>query len=316
MFKKEQKSSFFLSLLFPLTYLISGVVALPFSAFSSDGFSPEFRIRILHKGNIKHVSFEEYISGVLEGEIPMSWPIEVLKAQAVVSRSYAIYLMKKEGKKVLGTDVMNQVWREPKNSRSRLAVRETRGWVLVFPTGDIAPGFFHSTCGGYTENAWEVWSGDPNLRYIKGVKCGKCYDSPHFFWRRKMKFRKFMDILKHLRDPISYTIKKSDFVERISVERTTSGRVSAVIFNEGAQNLLYISGEEMRKTIGLPSTFFTFEIVERENAGNKTIYFYGRGFGHGVGLCQWGAKKLAEEGKNWREILKFYFPLLGLKKIY
>jgi len=319
-------------LIFPISFILSSLVFPSSLKASSKSLYSNLRVNVFHNGKVKGIPIEEYIRGVLEAEIPISWDIEVLKAQAVVSRSYTIYLLKEEGRKFLKASVINQLWREPESLKSKTAVQETAGWVLVFPNSEkVAPGFFHSTCGGYTENAWEVWGGDPDLKHIKGVKCGKCYESPYFFWRRVAKLKDFIGNLKKLSDPISLAINENTWISenKFSVERSSSGRIIHIVVKYKGSDFLYISGEDLRNALGLPSAFFNFEILgsksevldslkifDLENLKDEEIIFYGRGFGHGVGLCQWGAKKLAEEGKNWKEILKFYFPYLELKKIY
>lgn len=264
------------------------------------------KITIEKDGRIYNIDVEEYVAGVVEGEISENWPEEVIKAQAVVSRSYALYINQNE-RKILRGDTRNQVWRKNKSSRriSEIA-RKTAGWVLAFQDGSIAPGFFHSTCGGTTENAWEMWGGDTRLKDIVSVKCSKCYDSPLFFWKRKININLLKKLAKRYEDPIyGKIIESSDKQKDIYIEKSSAGRVLKFFFTDIMSVLYY---KDIRDI--LPSNFFEFEI------SGDTIELYGRGWGHGVGLCQWGAKKLAEEGFSWQEIIKFYFPKLQLRKLY
>jgi SpoIID/LytB domain len=280
-----------------------------FYLFCTPSYS--YSVWVVYKGKRIKLELEEYLQGVVAGEIPLKWEDEVLKAQAVVARSWTIYHIIR-GKKEFLASQSDQVWLPLDEYRDFLgkvkkAVFETRGWVLTFPSGNIAPGFFHSTCGGSTESAYELWNSeqDPEIKnFIISVKCNKCYDSPHFFWRRKFKISDIQKILKKEDDPISERISK---FFSFSYEHTSSGRVRKIFLNPG----FYLGYNQIREVLGLPSNFFSFEIDDEDY-----ILFFGRGFGHGVGMCQWGAKKLAEEGKTWREILLFYFPLLKLKKIY
>lgn len=264
------------------------------------------KLIIQKDGKDYEIDVEEYIPGVLEGEISENWPDEVIKAQAVVSRSYALYIYQNERKK-LKSDTRDQVWKKNTNSKRITELsRETAGWVLTFQDGSIAPGFFHSTCGGRTENAWEMWGGDIRFKEIISVKCSKCYDSPLFFWKRKININLLKKLAKRFEDPIyGKIIEISSKSGEIYVEKSSAGRILKFFFTDIMSVLYY---KDIRDI--LPSNFFEFEISDEE------IEFYGRGWGHGVGLCQWGAKKLAEEGFSWQEILKFYFPKLKIRKIY
>ncbi len=264
------------------------------------------KLIIQKDGKDYEIDVEEYIPGVLEGEISENWPDEVIKAQAVVSRSYALYIHQNERKK-LKSDTRDQVWKKSTNSKRITELsRETAGWVLTFQDGSIAPGFFHSTCGGRTENAWEMWGGDTRFKEIISVKCSKCYDSPLFFWKRKININLLKKLAKRFEDPIyGKIIEISSKSGEIYVEKSSAGRILKFFFTDIMYVLYY---KDIRDI--LPSNFFEFEISDEE------IEFYGRGWGHGVGLCQWGAKKLAEEGFSWQEILKFYFPKLKIRKIY
>ncbi|MFZ8803524.1 MAG: SpoIID/LytB domain-containing protein [Candidatus Calescibacterium sp.] len=269
-----------------------------------------YSVYVIYQKKKYKLDLEDYIRGVVAGEIPLSWPDDVLQAQAVVARSWTIYHLLK-GKKEFYASQSDQVWLPEKNwldfsDKVNKAVSQTRGWVLTFPSGEVAPGFFHSACGGKTENAYEMWNSeiDPKIsRYIISVNCNKCYDSPKFFWRRKLKIKDVEKLLRKEDDPISERISS---IFSKSPEYTSSGRIRKIFFYNG----FFIGYNQIRELLGLPSNFFSFEI------DGDFIMFFGRGFGHGVGMCQWGAKKLSEEGYSWKEILLFYFPLLKLKKIY
>ncbi len=288
-----------------------------------------------YEGRVIVLPIEEYLVGVVAAEMPTSWPMSALASQAVVSRSYAIY-MQQQGR-VIEASVRDQMWKreawKQENKSDWMRVKEavdmTRGWVLTFPSGRIAPGFFHSTCGGQTENALELWNNDPDFKYIVSVKCGKCYESQKFFWRDKIDVRKFVESLPYA-DEIEHKIIESKIIDRetvgrknslnfmdeqiidkdkkiISAERTSTGRISKIFAKDG-EHIRWADYGMIREI--LPSNLFTFEL------DGSHMIFYGRGYGHGVGLCQWGAKKLSEEGKNWKDIIYFYFPLLRLRKIY
>jgi stage II sporulation protein D len=281
---------------------------LPLLFFISLNLS-NYKVKVIYGGKeIKSIALEDYLKGVVAGEMPPSWHPEALKAQAVIARSFTIYHIKK-GKNYFFASERDQVW-IPKekwlnySEKIEKAVDDTRGYVLTFPSGEVAPGFFHSTCGGKTENATELWEGDENLKLIVSVKCSKCYDSPYFFWREKIKKDEIIRVSREIGDMITQKIISLSY--DIFAEYSETGRVKKLFLPYG----VFLNYYDMRNKLNLKSNFFKFEF------DGEYFIFYGRGNGHGVGLCQWGAKKLAEEGLKWNEILKFYFPLLKIKKIY
>ncbi len=290
-----------------MRYISVFFLILVFTSPAYGSFPPKVKVYI--DGKYREVDLEEYVKGVVFGELPDGWPDEAIKAQAVVSRSYVLYVLQNERRYVVAGPE-NQVFKYRWTSRISNLVDETRGWVLTFPNGSIAPGFFHSTCGGSTESAWELWGRNPDFKYIVSVNCGKCYDSPHFFWKVKMRIRDIMNFGKILTDTTAKLIFSRNNWNKITrdvyLEKTEHGRVISIIFPEDG---IFLDYYDIRKF--LKSNFLDVEVV-----GDGNIIFYGRGFGHGVGMCQWGAKKLAEEGASWKEILKFYFPLLKFKRIY
>ncbi|MCS7212851.1 MAG: SpoIID/LytB domain-containing protein [Candidatus Calescibacterium sp.] len=269
--------------------------------------SDSLNITLDKDGRRYEIDIEKYIEGVVSGEIPESWPDETIKAQAVVSRSYALYIYNNE-RKIIRGDTRDQVWKQKTSTRISRLVGETRGWVLLFQDGSIAPGFFHSTCGGTTENAWEMWGGDRRLDEIVSVRCTKCYESPLFFWKKRIKIEEIRKYSKKQDDPLYDKIMEISDIPKnnlIYIEKSSSGRAIKFFFLDTMNILHYRDIRDI-----LPSNFFEYEIF------GDTIQFYGRGWGHGVGMCQWGAKRLAEEGFNWKDIIRFYFPKLQLKKIY
>lgn len=243
---------------------------------------------------INVLSLDDYLVGLINMEISSKWPIEVLKAQAVVARTYALYKKeyRREGLYHLESDMMDQVYGggDVEDVNSAIAVFSTKGEVLVYDD-KIVPAFYHSICGGHTESSIEVWGFyHPSL---KGVKCSFCLDSPNHSWVYEVS----------LRDLENLTGKK-DIISIDIAERTSTGRVKRLIIKtkNGSQK---ISGTELRKILGyenLKSTNFSVYL------NKERITFKGKGWGHGVGLCQWGAKKMAEMGLSYREILQFYYP--------
>lgn len=240
---------------------------------------------------INIVDLEDYLLSVLPSEMPSSWPLEALKAQAVAARSYAIANIGKHAKDGydLRATIDDQVYNgvSSENLNSNRAVAETEGLILKHE-GKPVSAFFHSTSGGSTEVAEHVWGRPvPYLRMVPD------YDdlSPHFAWSRKVKV-----------DDLARTIG-ADLGQLTSfsiVSRTPSNRVKDTVL-VGSNGSKTISGETLRKVFKLPST--NFNIVCKDN----TLEFLGRGNGHGLGLSQWGARALAEHGYNAAQILTYYY---------
>ena len=253
---------------------------------------------------IEELPLDDYVAGVLSGELPASFPAEAQKAQAVAARTYA--LVKKIEAEAsgrswhLGANVLSQVYAgAAPNPAARAAAAATRGEVLVLGNEPVEA-FFHSACGGRTERGADALGRD--LPYLVSVPCGRCNEAPGARWTLTRSGAELGKALG-LGGPVTAL--------RVS-EQTASGRVSRVELQVGGQRTV-LNGVELRQRLGwsrLPS--LAFEVKER--GGSFT--FTGRGQGHGAGLCQWGAAGMAREGKSYREILRTYYPGTGLAKLY
>jgi stage II sporulation protein D len=254
---------------------------------------------------VNDLDIEDYLKGVISAEVPGSWKLEALKAQAVASRTYALYQKREAGNRpyhILSTE-MGQVYNgggvERKNAIK--AVQSTNGIVIVY-RGEIIPAFYHSSCGGHTENASELWGIDE--QYLRGVDC-ECQEiSPYGLWEKKMAVSKVMGALTRL----GYRVH--DITDISIGNLTDAGRVRVVAIRTADKSLL-VPGEQLRAALGnsvIPSVFFELEIIDRQ------AVFSGRGRGHGVGLCQWGAQEMALRGFGFRSILEHYYPGTSLTK--
>ena len=248
---------------------------------------------------INVVPLEAYLHAVLGSEMPAYFPPEALKAQAVAARTYA--LQKKIaawGKPYhLGSTVLHQVYggTRAEDPRTRIAVDATRGEVLTHQM-DLVEAYFHSSCGGQTESG-SAALGRP-LSYLKPVKC-PCPEIAPVNWEKTFSARQMAKLMSGLKDA------------RI-VEKTATGRASRVELRS-KKNKKTISGVEFRQTLGygeLRSLFFQIS----KKGGDFTVK--GKGFGHGAGMCQWGARRLAEKGKTYREILSHYYTGTEVMRIY
>jgi stage II sporulation protein D len=248
---------------------------------------------------INDLDIEDYLQGVVTSEIPHGWEYEALKAQAVAARTYALYQKRTAGSRsyhILAT-VSSQVYDGGNGERPRgaKAVRETKGLVLMY-RGEIIPAFYHSSCGGHTEDAAELWGIDEP--YLKGVDC-ECQEiSQYGLWEKRIGKQKVIAALRR------QGIRVSDITGMGIRGITTAGRVKEVSVRS-SQGERFIPADALRAALGnttIPSVFF-----ELEMEGDEAI-FSGRGAGHGVGLCQWGAEEMAEQGYDFRSILSHYYP--------
>jgi stage II sporulation protein D len=255
---------------------------------------------------VDELPLEDYLVGLINCEISSQWPIEAVKAQAVIARSYAVYqkAARKNALYHLESSVMDQVYEgsDIEDSRAIRGVRETSGEVLTY-AGSVIQAFYHSSCGGHTEAAENVW-GNP-VPYLTGVDCKYCLAAPSVSWQQTISLRKLETLLKNA----GYQV--AGLREIRPGRHYGSGRLQEVsIFS--AKGRLTISAVNFRKAIGYSTIKSTnFEI--RPSADD--ISFIGVGYGHGVGLCQWGAKQRAGDGFDYREILSYYYPGTRLEKI-
>ncbi len=283
-----------------------------------DSFKGKYRGQLsLVKWNNKYLvintmDIDEYLYGVIGKEMGKFWPFEALKAQAVCSRTLVYYYKELAAKKVLPYDVSDTVYHQVYNGVYSedesivKAVEETSDEVLIGQDSEkgynIVPSFFHACCGGHTTDASQVWGGDYPL--LKGVEDPFCSESPFYWWSKRFTQNDLKNIVG---------IEVSD-IHILAYDN--SGRV-AIIELSGKNGKKSMTGVNLRmKTVNasttfnsdktLPSVFFT---VKKQGS---SFLFEGKGYGHGVGLCQWGAKKMAEQGKTYKEILKYYFPELCL----
>ncbi|MBE9502916.1 MAG: SpoIID/LytB domain-containing protein [Proteobacteria bacterium] len=252
---------------------------------------------------INKIDMETYLYGVINNEISSAWPMEAVKAQAVAARTYAFYKLNSKLDKpyFLESTVMDQVYsgQGSEDERARRAVNETKGEIL-FHKKVVAQALFHSSCGGHTEAAENVWGTD--YPYLKSVEDRFCTDAPNYFWTYLSSY-----------DNISSALAAAGYPPGSSreirvLERSESGRVVTVKIDT-----FTLSGEDLRRIIGysrIKSTLFNIELHD------DNVVFSGSGAGHGVGMCQWGAKGMAEAGHSYRDILHKYYNKVFLKKVY
>ncbi len=248
---------------------------------------------------INHVDIEDYVSGVLYHEVSHLWPLEALKAQAIASRTFAVYkTIESLGHDYdMTSDIYSQVYGGKTSERYKTskAVRETKGKILIYKD-KVLPAYFHATCGGETEDASLLWNVD--MPPLKGRPCPYCQRSPHFKWSATISLR---DIEAGLTKGGS-KIKDIQDIKILAKDR--SGRVSEVNV-VGTLGNETISANRFRLAVG-PNILRSanFDVVIK---GNSAV-FSGKGWGHGVGMCQWGAYYMSKKGFSCDDILQFYYP--------
>lgn len=257
---------------------------------------------------INEVDIENYIKGVLPWEANPEWPMEALKAHAVVSRTYGLFraLDKQDDLYFLEASVLSQVYRgksAEKPSTSE-AVDATRGEILTF-RNEIFPAFFHSCCGGHTTRADLVWRIKPNA-VLSGVVCPYCIGTKHYHWESAVSLS---EVESKIRER-GYTISPISNIQFDSYD--ASGRAKFAIITH-AKGTLRLLANDFRLFVG-PELIRSTKAKLSVQGGE--IRLQGFGWGHGAGFCQWGAKNLSDFGKPYREIVAFYYPGSSLKRIY
>lgn len=256
---------------------------------------------------VNELSLEDYLVGLINCEISSAWPIEAVKAQAVIARTYAINRKnaRKNALYHLESSVMDQVYDGCliEDSRARRAVTETAGEVLTYD-GAVIQAFYHSNCGGRTEAAANVWGGT-SPPYLKGVECQYCLTSTSSVWEQRLTLRVIEERLK------AAGLKVAGVSDIRTGVRNNRGRLKNIVV-VSSRGEVAVGGDQFRKAVGygvIKSTNFTVKVAGGE------AFFSGLGNGHGVGLCQWGAKQRALDGFGYGEILSYYYPGTELKKL-
>ncbi|MCP9454757.1 MAG: SpoIID/LytB domain-containing protein [Nitrospira sp.] len=260
-------------------------------------------VQVIARGNgllvVNHVDLEEYVKGVLPGEVNPAWHLEMLKAQAVAARTYALYHHMLSGARdydvVAGTQDQVYQGRRGVDARVEQAVDATRGVVVTYEGAPIYAAF-SSTAAGLTEDAAVVWSKD--LPYLKGVECPFDLESPYYQWKTSFKVETLERNLRR------QGVDVGTIAALTPLSYSRSGRVATLRLLHSKGELI-LRGEELRRAVGytvVPSTQFTIDSFGDE------VVLSGYGNGHAVGLCQWGAKELAELGYSYGSILRYYYP--------
>lgn len=250
---------------------------------------------------INDITVEDYLKGVLPSEVNPSWPMESLKAQAIASRTYALFKMIENGgqRYHLSKDVLSQVYggKNLEHSITTRAVEETQGQIMVFKN-KVFPAYFHSTCGGLTTRAEYIWPIEPHPS-LQGVECNFCWKSKHYRWQS--------DFTKaEIEKKLAEHGLKTGGIRNIAVgEKDATGRAKYFMIKTAKEEIpvhsndfrLWVSPQKFKST--------WIQSITKTKTGYNVK---GRGWGHGVGLCQYGTKQLGEMGYTSTRILNYYYP--------
>jgi stage II sporulation protein D len=257
-------------------------------------------VRIMPEGKrllaVNHVDLEQYLYSVLGAEMSTTFPAEALKAQAVAARTYALYRSQSAQKKLFDVDATqsSQVYRglSSEANTTQSAVNATLGQVMTYQGKPILAAF-HSASGGHTENVEDIWT--DKVPYLRGVAD---YDlgTPGNEWNKVISLSE-----------LSKSLKVSN-VKSIAIDKTTQfGSVLSLKVSGDTETSL--AGKEIRTALKLRSLRFTV------TPSPEGFVFKGRGYGHALGMSQWGAYKLAERGMKYSSILSHYYQGVELGKL-
>ncbi len=255
---------------------------------------------------LEEIGIEEYLPGVIEGEMPIKWKDDALQAQVIAARTYAIYQRKIKSNALYHINKQDLAYKGSymNQTKTKKIVNKSRGTVMVYDW-KLFPGYFHSTCGGHTEDINLVF----NLKSIpplSGVDCGHCNNSKYYHWKKKLG-------KNEIENKLNVTKSKVKKIRNITTEEIGPGGHCSTIKIEHAGGTKRVNANDFRLLVGsnnLRSTSFKIK-----NNGSSFI-FEGSGWGHGVGLCQYGTQDMAKSGFKWFDILRHYYPKIDLVKIY
>ena len=278
--------------------------------FVSGELDARTTLKVLHGDQVEEMDLGTYLVGVVRAEMPASFEPEALKAQAVAARTYTLYKIQTGGNHGDTADICTdstccQAYISEERARSNwgdsaddyeakveAAVKETDGQAVLYE-GEPILAVFHSSSAGLTRAAGEVWLND--LPYLQAVESPEAADSiPNYYSRAEFTAEEFRTkfLAAHpeadLSGDISGWVRDLTVTEGINVDRVTIGGVS-------------VRGSQVRTTFGLRSASFEVEVQD-----GKLVFFV-TGYGHGVGMSQYGANEMAKEGRTWQEIIQHYY---------
>lgn len=269
----------------------------------------DVEVKRVDSGTTEKVPLEDYVTSVVASEMPAEFEEEALKAQAIAARTYVVnHLLHSEDDEddtisdqtddqvYADDDELKQKWGKEyhwKMDKVSEAVNDTKSEIITYDAEPITPTFF-SMSNGYTEDAENYWGNE--LPYLKSVESKWEEDNPKFTDQEIFS-------TDEMADRIGISLSGSMEIP-IEISRTSSDRVSEITFNDDT-----FTGKEIREKLDLRSNDFT--VKQKDNH----FIFTTKGFGHGVGMSQYGANGMAEEGKKYKEIIQHYYQGVELQTI-
>ena len=263
-------------------------------------------VRVMSNNIVKNVYLEDYVVGVLAGEMPINFEVEAFKAQAVASRTYVLkkilenknldydVLDTVENQVYLDYEYLKNVWDDEyvaNINKLKKIVKETEGEYLIYEN-NIIDALFFSTSSGYTENSEEVFSS--KMPYLRSVESKWDEKSPVFIDTKTFSKKDFCNLLG-----VSFS---NDITINYDKKTSTGRNVLLTINNK------QFKASEIVSILKLRSSFFNIKI-------NENVTITTKGYGHGVGMSQYGAQGMALEQKNYKEILQYYYKNIKITKI-
>ena len=257
------------------------------------------------------VPLEQYLYSVVSREMPHSWPAAALQAQAVVARTYVLQRSNPTRNYDLVPSEADQVYTgiDAEKPETSAAVDATAGLVLRFADG-FAQALYSSCCGGHTESNADAWGG-ALLPYLSGVSCTYCSGSPWYKWSQTVP-------LSRIESAMSSNLKNVGTLQNVTLDAPDpSGRSRFWTFvgSNGTQRVKAASVRSLLGTRTLPSLLVqrvSFSQPAPDSQAEEAVIIEGAGLGHGVGLCQWGARGMALSGADARAVLAYYYPGTGI----
>jgi stage II sporulation protein D len=319
------------SVLFIITLLIPTLLVVPFTDKTNGTLAEDMKPKVMSapevqnkssidipvyrtvEKNIENIPLEQYVVGVVASEMPATFEMEALKAQALAARTYIVRqllsetsLSTPEGAKVTDSHLTHQAYKDLDQLKNEWksnfdtninkvieAVNSTAGQILVYNNEPIDALYF-STSNGYTENAEDYWPNE--IPYLRSVESRWDTQSPKYITSVAIPVEKF-------EQQLGVKLPSSGDIGKI-ISRTEGNRVGKVqIGNKG------FSGKEIREALDLLSSDFSWE-----RKGNE-ILITTKGYGHGVGMSQYGANGMAQEGKTYEQILKYYYKEVEISEL-
>ena len=271
---------------------------------------PDISVFMHETGEKKTMKFDEYIAGVVAGEMKNDWPVEALAAQAIIARTFTLEAIEtKGGVPARGTQASTDIKEfqaynaKEVNDNVKQAVAMTRGQVITYQ-GKLAKTWFHASAGGKTAAAKEGLNyQEAEPPYIESVDSPDDLAPPEVQnWTVKIPMAK-------VKEAVAKQGKNVDKVATFAIaERGGSGRATIFAVNDSTK----ITAPEFRVAVG--STELKSTLLDSVTIEGDTVVFRGKGYGHGVGMSQWGAHKLAKDGKNPEEIISHYYQGITIEK--